>query len=187
MVARAIAHITIWSAALIGASWYRTRGTTAAASSTATLPDVQLFRDLEPEAQRMFRATLEGLGEAEDLRAKTNDWPAVEVLAARHIPPFAPDPLDRAGYQWKLMKDGALINYTGTPKDAARPSFVISILEPDPSVAPDPAAATDETHHKLRDGTMLHVGIYAGPKPLTTPMATPAFEDGWRRITTYNP
>ena len=41
----------------------------------------------------------------------------------------------------------------------------------------------DETHHKLRDGTILHVSVWTGPKTLDKPAATPAFEDGWRRIT----
>ncbi|HEY0251115.1 MAG TPA: hypothetical protein VGC41_06285, partial [Kofleriaceae bacterium] len=76
MVGRAVAHILIWSAALMGASWYRSRGAQSAGTPTATLPDVELFRDLDPDAQRVFRAALEGLGEAEDVRAKTNDWPA---------------------------------------------------------------------------------------------------------------
>ena len=187
MVARAVVHIAIWSAALMGATWCHGRAGSKPTAASTTTPDIELFRDLDADAQRVYRASLEGLTEAEDGRSKSGDWPSVEQLAARRIPPFAPDPLDRAGYHWKLLKDGALINYVGAPTDAQRPSFVISILEPDPSVAADPQAVSDETHHKLRDGTMLHVGVYAGPKPLTTPMATPPFEDGWRRVTTYNP
>jgi hypothetical protein len=186
LVLRAVAHITIWSAAIMGAS--RCHGRTPDAPQAAgNLPDVELFRDLDGDAQRVFRASLEGLTEAEDARSRSGDWPSVEALAAKKIPPFAADPLDTAGYRWQRMRDGSLINYVGTPTVAGRPSFVISILEPDPSIANDPQAVSDETHHKLRDGTLLHVGVYAGPRTLTSPMATPPFEDGWRRITTYNP
>ena len=187
LVLRAVAHITIWSAAIMGASRCHGRNPNATSSAGATLPDVELFRDLDSDAQRVFRASLEGLTEAEDVRSRSGDWPSIEALAAKKIPPFAPDPLDAAGYRWQYMRDGSLINYVGTPTAAGRPSFVISILEPDPSVANDPQAVTDETHHKLRDGMLLHVGVYAGPRTLTSPMATPPFEDGWRRITTYNP
>ena len=186
LVLRAVAHIAIWSAAIMGASRCHGRNPNAP-RATGGLPDVELFRDLDSEAQRVFRASLEGLTEAEDVRSRSGDWPSIEALAAKKIPPFAPDPLDAAGYRWQLMRDGALIDYVGTPSAAGRPSFVISILEPDPSIAADPQAVTDETHHKLRDGTLLHVGVYAGPRTLTSPMATPPFEDGWRRITTYNP
>jgi len=186
LVLRAVAHITIWSAAIMGASRCHGRNPNAPRAA-GSLPDVELFRDLDSEAQRVFRASLEGLTEAEDVRARSGDWPSSEALAAKKIPPFAPDPLDAAGYRWQLMRDGALIDYVGTPSAAGRPSFVISILEPDPSIAADPQSVTDETHHKFRDGTLLHVGVYAGPRTLTSPMATPPFEDGWRRITTYNP
>jgi len=187
MVLRAVVHILFWSAALMTASRYHAGASGTVASTGATTPDIALFRDLDPDAQRVFRACLEGLSEAEDGRSRGGEWPTVEQLAARKIPPFAPDPLDKAGYRWKLMRDGALVNYVGTPSSSDRPSFVISILEPDPSVTPDPQAVTDETHHKLRDGMLLHVGVYAGPRTLTSPMATPPFEEGWRRVTTYNP
>ncbi|MEO8840460.1 MAG: hypothetical protein ABI591_00930 [Kofleriaceae bacterium] len=188
MVVRAVAHILIWSAALMTASRYHSGKAGVLASSGASTPDIQLFRDLDPDAQRLFRASLEGLTEAEDVRSRSGEWPTVEQLAARKIPPFAADPLDHAGYRWRLLRDGTLVDYVGTPDAASlRPSFVISILEPEPGMAVDPQAFTDETHHKLRDGTLLHVGVYSGPHTLTSPMATPPFEDGWRRITTYNP
>lgn len=185
LVARAVVHIVLWSAALMGASWYRAQSPSA--GSSTQLADVMLFRDLDPDAQRVARASLEGLAEAEDVRGRTGEWPTIEQLAATKIPPFATDPLDRAGYRWTLLRDGTLVNYVGTPAQADRPSFVISILEPEPGTPNDPQAATDETHHKLRDGTLLHVGVYRGTKTLTSPMATPPFEDGWKRITTYNP
>jgi hypothetical protein len=183
-VVRAVIHITVWSALLMGASWFPGRGASGAAAKPATAVDEIAFRELDADAQRWYRASLEGLTEAEDVRSRSGEWPSVEVLAGRKIPPFAPDPLDRAGYRWRMLRDGTLVNYVGTPDAAAqRPTFVISILEPDPGTPIDPQTPVDETHHKLRDGTILHVSVWTGPKTLDKPAATPAFEDGWRRIT----
>jgi hypothetical protein len=193
-VVRAVVHITVWSALLMGASWFPGRGTSGAAKPVATAVDEIAFRELDADAQRLYRASLEGLTEAEDVRSRSGEWPAVEVLAGRKIPPFAPDPLDRASYRWKLLRDGTLVNYVGTPAGSGandpatkRPTFVISILEPDPGTPIDPQTPVDETHHKLRDGTILHVSVWTGPKQLDKPAATPAFEDGWRRITMAAP
>ena len=63
-------------------------------------------------------------------------------------------------------------------------TFVISILEPDPGIPLDLSRrSSTRSHHKLRDGTMIHVGVWVGTKPLERAAATPAFEDGWRQIT----
>lgn len=180
-VIRALLHIVLWSAAIMGATWGVDAATGGAPRPTTLAVDEIAFRDLDADTQRMYRAALAGLSEAEDVRSRTRDWPPVEALAARRVPPFAPDPLDRAGYRWKLLRDGQLVNYVGTPTTG--PTIAIVILEPDRNMAADPQAIVDETHHKLRDGTLLHVSIWTGNKPLATPVSTPAFEDGWRRIT----
>jgi len=188
-VIRAVMHIFLWSALIMGASWCTGRhpqGTELRPPAIAV--DQVAFRDLDEDSQRMYRLALEGLTEAEDVRSRTNDWPTVDALAARKIPPFTPDPLDRAGYRWRMLRDGTLVNYVGTPDVASkRPTYVISILEPDPGTPIDPQAVVDEIHHKLRDGTMLHVGVWTGTKTLDRPAATPAFEDGWRQITMATP
>lgn len=146
--------------------------------------DQVAFRDLDSDAQRMFRLAQEGLTEAEDVRSRTNQWPTVESLAARNIPPFASDPIDTAGYHWRMLEDGTLIDYVAAPEPGSpRPTFAIVILEPDPGTPIDPSAATDEVHHKLRDGTLLHVGIWTGKKPMEHAVAMPPLEDGWRQIT----
>ena len=179
-VIRALLHIVFWSAAIM----FATSGGDAASGGpprTTLAVDEIAFRDLDAAGQRLYRAALAGLTEAEDVRSRTGDWPTVEVLAARRVPPFAPDPIDRAGYRWRLLRDGLLVNYVGTP--AAGPTIAIVVLEPDRGMAADPQAIVDETHHRLRDGTLLHVSIWTGAKPLANPVSTPAFEDGWRRIT----
>ncbi len=180
-VIRALLHILLWSAAIMGATWGGDTATGGAPRPTTLAVDEIAFRDLDAEGQRMYRGALAGLTEAEDVRARTRDWPSVEALAARRVPPFAPDPLDRAGYRWALLRDDLVINYVGTP--AKGPTIAIVIVEPARGMAADPQAIVDETHHKLRDGTLLHVSIWIGAKPLTSPASTPAFEDGWRRIT----
>ncbi len=174
-VVRAVVHIVFWSALLMGASWFHGRSAGTAAR-TATAVDEVAFAALDGDAQRLYRDCLTGLAEAETTRSTTGDWPTVEQLAARKTPPFAD-----AGYRWRMLRDGTLVNYVG--EAANRPAFVISILEPDPGMPIDPQAVVDETHHKLRDGTVLHVSVWTGTKTLTKPAASPPFEDGWRRIT----
>lgn len=179
-------HIVLWSSALM----YATAGSADDAGRPKTIVtyDQVSAQSLPAADQRMYRACLEGLTEAENIRARTQDWPTVEALAARGIPPFAPDPIDQAGYSWKQLRSGVVINYVGTPTAAsrdgqARPTLVIIAVEPDPGTPVDPQAPTDETHYKLRDGTMLHVSIWTGTRPVTAALSTPAFEDGWRQIT----
>ncbi len=139
---------------------------------------------LESADQRVYRQCLEGLTDAEDVRARTGTWPAIDALARRGIPPFAADPVDHAGYSWRLVRDGTVVDYIGTPAAGSkRPTFVIVILEPDPGTPIDPQAIADEVHHKLADGTMLHVSIWIGSRTLASAVAVPAIEDGWRRIT----
>ena len=183
-VVRAVLHIAFWSVALMTASLHASRN--ADPSATLAIDEVA-FRTLDADEQRLYRNILDGVGEAEDARGKAGTWPTVEQLAARRLPPFVADPLDRAGYTWKLLRSGTLINYVGTPADPKRPTFLVVITEPDPGVAVDPGAPTDETHHKLKDGTMLHVLIWKAAKAVDAPLATPLFEDGWQRITMAAP
>ena len=185
-VIRAVFHIIFWSAAVMGTTWGRGAGSQAVKAAPTAVDEVA-FRDLDPTDQRMYRQCLEGLTEAEDVRSKA-DWPTIEQLGARKIPPFASDPLDHAGYTWRVLRDRSIVNYVGTPDPASkRPTFVIVIVEPEPGAPIDPQAVTDETHHKLRDGTIIHVSIWTGSRTLATAASTPAFEDGWRRITMATP
>lgn len=187
-VARAVFAIVFGAAVVMGTKLGG--GDKAGGRSAAVLPpNLVGFRDLPGDDQRMFRRCLEGLGEAEDVRSRTGKWPDVGELAARGIPPFAADPLDRAGYRWKAHRDGTLVNYLGTPDPASRrPTLLIIALEPAPGAPFDPRHVVDESHHKLRDGTLLHVSIWVGTaRTLGRPIAMPAFEDGWRTIVMANP
>lgn len=187
-VARAVAHVLVWSAALMGASLVRGEQQAAAGQPTVAL-DEAAFGTLDAGAQRMYRACLDALGEAEASRGKSGAWPTVEQLAAKNLSPFI-DPLDKAGYRWTLLAKGTVFDYVGVPDAASgRPTFLINVVEPEPGMVVDPNVPNDETHFRLKDGTMLHVGIWEvpGSKPLADAVPTPAFEDGWRRITMGGP
>lgn len=168
-------------------------GRSASGSRTTRLvlrPDQLSFATLPAEDQRLFRRCLLGLADAEELRSTTGRWPDVAELAARGTPPFSADPLDAAGYRWQRLLDGTLVNFLGVPTEAAspRPSFLVVVLEPDPGTPLDPAAVIDESHHKLRDGTLLHVSIFLGAaRTLGRPLAMPAFADGWRQVIVSTP
>jgi hypothetical protein len=156
----------------------------------ALRPSQVAFAQLPSADQRMFRRCLEGLAAAEDVRSQRGSWPDVDALAATGTPPFAADPLDPAGYRWQRLLDGTLVNYLGVPADPAspRPTILVIALEPDPGTPRDPAAIADEHHHKLRDGTLLHVSISLGKaRTLNRPIAMPAFEDGWRQVVVSTP
>jgi hypothetical protein len=175
-----LCNIALWSGGVMNAG----RQGDAGARRAVRIDEVS-FDKIDSKDQRIYQLCLEGLGEAEDGRTRTKDWPTVEALATRRIPPFTADPVDKAGYTWRLVRDRSVINYIGTAAaDPTRPVFLILAIEPD---VPDPQAVPDETHHKLADGTMLHVGVYVGKKAPTSPQAVPPLEDGWRRITMASP
>jgi hypothetical protein len=186
-VVLAVFQILFWSAMVTGA--LRPSGKRASTpAAPGSIGFEVAFRDLAGPEQRMFRRCLEGLTEAEDVRGRTGQWPSVEELAARNIPPFATDPVDTARYRWRLLRDGTLVNYVGVPEgDPARPALAIIVLEPDPGTPADPTAPLDETHHRLTDGTLLHVAVWSGPKLFQPPMWSPPVEKGWRRITMVTP
>ena len=125
-------------------------------------PYQKLVRDAQPGDQRIFRELQEGLLEAERIRAATGQWPDVQMLADEGIPPFAPDPT-RAAYKWTSVRQDWAVNYLGVPPDSTAAAWVLVILEPEPGAPADPAP-NDETHHRLPDGTTLHVSIWSMPE-----------------------
>ncbi len=127
------------------------------------LPYQQLIRDAAPAEQRLFRELQEGLLEAERIRAQTGRWPDVTTLEAEGIPPFAPDPTRKIEYKWTSVRQDWATNYLGVPSDPSQAAWVLVILEPEPGAPADPAP-NDETHHRLPDGTTLHVSIWNIPE-----------------------
>ena len=126
-------------------------------------PYQQLIRDAPPADQRVFRELQEGLLEAERIRAQTGHWPEVTTLAAEGVPPFAADPTQKVEYKWTSVRQDWATNYLGVPAEPSKPAWVLVILEPEPGAPADPAPS-DETHHRLPDGTTLHVSIWTIPE-----------------------
>ena len=146
------------------------------------LPFQMLFRDAPPPVQRMYREMQEGLLEVESRRAATKLWPAVSTLAAQGIPPFA---LTSPPYRWSLAQEGVFVDYVGVP-EADGPAFLALVQEPDPNaIDAAPAALLDEVHHRLADGTLLHVSIWfraaAAAVPVDRPLTQPAAA-GWTQV-----
>jgi hypothetical protein len=183
-VIAAVFFVAYAAAILTEASWC-TGVANQPTMSTSLASDEIAFRELPSDDQRIYNEAVGGLADAESVRSRTGRWPDVAELAARHIAPFAPDPIDRAAYAWRIERDGLLVNYIGTPSaESKRPELAIIVLEPDPSTPIDPEAVEDEQHHKLRDGTLLHVSIWRGSRTLAAAVTAPPIELGWRRITT---
>ncbi len=185
-MARAAFHIVYWSALCISAQTAALRA--GAVAEAPASPFERRFQDLPAADQRLFRDLQEGVVEAERARSSTGRWPSVEELARAGVPPFAEDPIDRAGYRWRQVQTGPKVDYIGTPSPlaggAGREAFFAVILEPDPGTPADPLARADETHHRLGDGTMIHVTMWMGP-PLAD--AGEAFsllppEKGYRQV-----
>ena len=132
-------------------------------SQFGLLPYQRLIADASPSEQRVFREMQEGLLEAERIRAQTGRWPDVAALEAEGIPPFARDPTQKLAYTWTSVRQDWATNYLGVPSDRSQPAWVLVILEPEPGAPADPAP-NDETHHRLPDGTTLHVSIWNMPE-----------------------
>lgn len=181
-VAIALLQITVVSAIAIQAS----RPSKADPASGLQADEIA-FGKLDADEQRLFRAALEGLTELEDARNAKGTWPAIGQLAQRGVPPFAEDPIDKFGYRWTMLNDKLVTNYIGIPRDAARPTLVIGVVEPEPGAAE--VVDEDETHHKLADGTLIHVGIYRGSLRAVpaAPLSQFSYGEGWRRIVGVNP
>jgi hypothetical protein len=124
------------------------------------LPFQALVQSRTSVEQRMFREIQEGLLEAEARRSTTGAWPAVSTLATDGVPPFAADPTAKAvTYKWQLTRAGMSITYLGIPNQPGMPAWLVLVQEPEPGAPPDPAKE-DEEHHRLIDGTKLHVSTW---------------------------
>jgi hypothetical protein len=121
------------------------------------LPYQALARTLTESEQQMFTAIRRGLGDAEAGRARTSRWPEPLVLAAAGVPPFATAAAD--GITWQRFQQSATVNYLGLPEEPSAPAWLLMIQEPEPNAPPDPAPL-DEEHHRLPDGTTLHIYVW---------------------------
>ena len=132
-------------------------------------PYQMLARDLVGADQTMFGALKQSLLDAEAVRASTGRWPEAGAVAS--LP--AAMPSQEAGrtsgevaasstpmFAWRRQAQGVITHYVGVPgSDSAGAAWMIAIREPEPGVPTD-TAPNDEEHHRLPDGTVLHVSIW---------------------------
>ena len=191
VVVRTAFHIAFWSMLPLGIQ----RGCEARKATTVVAPRTRTerfgptvaFADLTARDQRIVLRIREGLVEMEAARSASGRWPEVTSLAAQGLPPFAPDPIDRAADPWAMLQQNEIINYFDAPPAGQR-GFLISLAEPSKGAAPD-NSPPDDTHHRLGDGTMIHVLVWVGPgkKPGGPAVGIPPLLDGWKQVVFEGP
>jgi hypothetical protein len=153
------------------------------------LPFQTVIQDRPSIEQLVFRELREGLLEAEVRRSTAGAWPEVAVLAADGVPPFTFDPTAKAAtYKWQLVHEGIYINYIGIPDKPGSPAWLVLIQEPGPGSPPDPAKE-DEDHHRLLDGTTLHVSTWIHPDGMRVTMRLVRIPqaEGWTQLYAVGP
>ncbi len=160
------------------------RASGGAGNTTNLLPYQTLARTLPEADQATFRAIRAGLLEAEAQRSRLARWPQPSALASSAVAPFE----DVAAFTWQLFTEGVAVSYVGLPSDPAAPAWMLTIQEPEPNAPPDPSPNDDE-HHRLPDGTTLHIYVwihrYGGrvkPGFVAQPHA-----DGWTQVFSVPP
>jgi hypothetical protein len=186
-----LANIVRGAAMVVIVVWVYLASTLGEASDTRRrlLPYQTLAENRPPTEQRMFRELQEGLLEAEGARSATGTWPAIESLVSDGIPPFAPDPTAKSAvYRWSLLRAGAYLNYLGIPDRPGVPAWVVLVQEPEPGVPPD-QAFEDEEHHRLIDGSMLHVSTWSHANGISIPSRTTSVPqaEGWTQVYAVGP
>lgn len=126
-------------------------------AASTLLPYQTLTRSLAVSEQEMYTAIRRGLPAMEEERAKTSRWQEPAAFAATGVPPFAQ--AQASGMKWQKFQRGAIVNYLGLPSDPSAPAWILAIQEPEPNMPPDPAP-TDDEHHRLPDGTTLHIYVW---------------------------
>ena len=170
-----------------GVGGYLLLNTTSAGrdSQRNLLPYQTLARTLPDSEQSMFHAVRKGQLAAEAERVRTSRWPDAQTLASAGVAPFAGPQAGAttAPLRWEQFQRGTLVNYLGVPADESAPAWLLAVQEPEPGALPDPAPV-DEEHHRLADGTVLHIYIwmhrYGGriaPRFVPQPQ-----NDGWIQV-----
>ena len=151
------------------------------AASSALAPYQVRFGDLSQSEQRIARELREGIADAELTRGRTGTWPTPEALAADGVPPFAADPL-APKLRWSMKRDQTVINFLGQsgPED---PAYLVVIQEPEPGAGDPPDTPPDDVHHKLSDGTILHVySCIRDAPPGSDALTAKPWLEGWKQL-----
>lgn len=153
------------------------------------MPFQLLIRDRPSSEQRVFRELQEGLLEAETRRVAVDAWPPVSSLATDGIPPFALDPTAKnSRYEWRLISSGTFVNYLGLPERTGAPAWLVLVQEPEPGRPPD-QTREDEEHHRLANGSMLHVStwIHADGRRVGDRIVRMPQAEGWMQLYAVGP
>lgn len=178
-----IGIVTIAALVLGGVGLYLALGSRYGSGDAARnlLPYQVLVRTLAEQEQQMYTAIRRGLPEMEAERARTSRWGEPLVFAANNVSPFSLAAEHKV--EWHRFQRGATTQYFGQPADPAAPSWILTIQEPEPNTPPDPAPLDDE-HHRLPDGTTLHIYVWmrrvdgqAAPSFVPLPQ-----NDGWTEL-----
>ena len=153
------------------------------ADPSRNLLPYQVLAETLPELdQRTFGAIRGALPELEGRRFETKRWPEVDELAAAGIAPFAAG-AEGERYQWSRRQEGAIINYLGLPTDPSEPAWILEIQEPEPWMPPDPSPVDNE-HHRLPDGTMIHLytWMHRSGGQVTPAFVRQPYMSGWIEV-----
>ena len=116
--------------------------------AASLLPYQELVATLVGADQAMFADLTKQMIDVEGMRTADGRWPDAGRLTSLQ------------GLTWTTSREGYFLNYLATPAaDASAAAWLLVIQEPDPQAPIDPAP-NDETHHRLPDGTVLHVSIW---------------------------
>ena len=116
--------------------------------AAASLPYQELVATLVGADQALFADLTKQMVDVEGMRAAEGRWPDAGRLKSL------------TGFTWTASREGYFLNYLATPGgDPSAAAWLLVLQEPDPQAAVDPAP-NDETHHRLPDGTVLHVSIW---------------------------
>ena len=116
--------------------------------AASLLPYQELVATLVGADQAMFADLTKQVIDVEGMRAVEGQWPDAGRLKVL------------TGFTWTASREGYFLNYLATPGgDPSAAAWLLVIQEPDPQAPVDPAP-NDETHHRLADGTVLHVAIW---------------------------
>jgi hypothetical protein len=145
------------------------------------LPYQVLARTLPEGEQQTFTAIRSGLPDAEAIRGRDLRWPDPSELAQRGVSPFAGQTVP---YSWRRFETGKTVEYFGVPSDPASPAWLLVLQEPEPNMPPDPAPPDDE-HHRLPDGTTMHVYVWMhqyGGRVTPQFIASQPQAQGWTQV-----
>lgn len=123
------------------------------------LPYQFLARNLPESEQHVFNTIRDAVAPMEAARVEMKRWLDPESLSARGVTVFNPPSEGGTSRVWQKFEQGTTVNYLGLPTDQAGSAWLLTITEPEPGSVPD-NAPTDDEHHRLPDGTVLHIYVW---------------------------